>query len=143
MRPHALLDVNALLALVWADHADHSRMVRWHRQWQHRWALCVLTESAFLRLSLNPAFTAGYAPVDVLLETLRSLRSQPGCEVVDRIPDITARKYAAIWKNVRGHQQVMDAMLVCTAVAADMRLATMDQTISDLADRKDRVILIP
>lgn len=144
MKPQALLDVNVLLALVWTDHVDHARVVRWHRDWlPNKWVLCPLSEAGFLRLSLNPAFTAGHAAIEILLETMRRLRSQPGCVRIAGGPDPVDPRFEPIWKKVRGHQQVMDALFLSTAVAADIHLATMDKQIRALSDHDDRVILIP
>lgn len=37
----------------------------------------------------------------------------------------------------------MDAMLLSIAMAANMRLATLDEKMDGLADRNDRIIYIP
>jgi uncharacterized protein len=144
MKPPALLDVNVLLALLWSHHADHDRVVRWHEQWMpKKWAVCPLSEAGFLRISLNPAFVAGRAPVGTLLETLRLLRSKRGYQRLDSVPDPTDARLQPLWEKVRGHRQVTDAFLLGTAIAADIPLATMDRGIPSLADHPDRVILIP
>lgn len=144
MKPLALLDVNVLLALVWTHHADHARVVRWHEKWiPKKWAVCPFTESGFLRLSLNPAFVAGQAPVDTLLEILRRLRSKRGYQRLDAVPDPTDPHLKPLWTKVRGYRQVTDAMLLGMAIADDIHLATMDKGMSVLADRPDRVIVIP
>jgi predicted nucleic acid-binding protein len=120
MKPVALLDVNVLLALLWSHHADHERVVRWHEEWTpKKWAVCPFSEAGFLRLSLNPAFVAGQAPVGTLIEILRRLCTKRG-----------------------GHRQVTDAMLLCITIEEDTLLATMDRSIAALADRPDRVVLI-
>ncbi len=144
MKPHALLDVNVLLALLWSHHADHARVVRWHEEWvPKKWAVCPFSEAGFLRISLNPAFVAGPVPADTLLETLRRLRSKRGYQRLDSGPDPADVRFKTLWEKVRSHRQVTDAILLGTAIAADIHLATMDRGIPALADRTDRVILIP
>jgi toxin-antitoxin system PIN domain toxin len=51
----ALPDVNVLLALAWTNHVHHDAAHRWFSSASaNGWATCVLTQSAFLRLSMNP-----------------------------------------------------------------------------------------
>lgn len=144
MKPRALLDVNILLALLWSDHADHDRVVRWHSSWMpKKWALCPFTEAGFLRISLNPAFISGRARTTTLLETLRQLRTKSGYCRLDAAPDPADPRFATVWERVQGHRQITDAMLLCLAIAEDVHLVTMDAGLAALADRPDRVIVIP
>jgi toxin-antitoxin system PIN domain toxin len=143
MKPVALLDVNVLLALLWSHHADHERVVRWHEEWTpKKWAVCPFSEAGFLRLSLNPAFVAGQAPVGTLIEILRRLHSKRGYHRMESVPDPSDARFSSLWEKVRGHRQVTDAVLLCMAIDEDVRLATMDRSIAALADRPDRVVLI-
>ena len=51
----ALPDINVLLALAWSNHAHHDAAHRWFaRDATAGWATCLLTQTGFLRLSLNP-----------------------------------------------------------------------------------------
>lgn len=143
MKPVALLDVNVLLALLWSHHADHARVVRWHEEWApKKWAVCSFSESGFLRLSLNPAFVAGHAPIGTLLEILRRLREEPGYQRLETVPDPTDQRFSTLWDKVRGYRQVTDAMLLTMAITADIRVATMDKGMSALADQPGRVLVI-
>lgn len=144
MKPQALLDINVLLALVWAGHVHHARVVAWHREWMpKKWVLCPLSEAGFLRLSLNRAFVSGQATISILRETLRRLHAQRSCIRIHEVPDPSDPRFDPVWKKVRDHQQVMDAMLLSIAIAANMRLATLDEKMGGLADRDDRIICIP
>jgi len=50
-----LPDINVLLALVWRHHAYHDAAHRWFaHDAAAGWATCLLTQTGFLRLSLNP-----------------------------------------------------------------------------------------
>ena len=143
MKQVALLDVNILVALLWSHHADHMRVVHWHQEWlPKKWAVCPISEAGFLRLSLNPAFIAGQATLDTLLEILRRLRSQPGYVRLGDTPDPTDPRFSELWRKVRGYRQVTDAMLLNMAIVADIRVATMDKGMSALADLPERVLVV-
>jgi uncharacterized protein len=49
-----LPDINELLALAWGNHAHHDAAHRWFaRDATVGWATCLLTQTGFLRFSLN------------------------------------------------------------------------------------------
>ena len=48
-----LLDVNALIALIWASHVDHERAVTWRSG--KTIGLCPISELDFVRISTQPA----------------------------------------------------------------------------------------
>jgi predicted nucleic acid-binding protein len=49
----ALPDVNVLLALGWSNHPHHNAAHDWFaREASAGWATCLLTQSAFVRLSI-------------------------------------------------------------------------------------------
>jgi uncharacterized protein len=51
----ALLDVNALVALVWDSHIHHARIREWFAtNALQGWETCPITESGFVRVSTNP-----------------------------------------------------------------------------------------
>lgn len=51
-----LLDVNALIALLWQHHGHHTRAVAWAQG--KMIAVCPLTELGFVRVSTSPGFGA-------------------------------------------------------------------------------------
>jgi toxin-antitoxin system PIN domain toxin len=64
----ALLDVNALIALVDIDHVDHAAMQRWFTRHQRfGWATCPLTENGMVRVLSQAAYPSGQrTPVEVI-----------------------------------------------------------------------------
>jgi len=72
----ALLDVNALIALVDSDHVGHEAMHRWFRKHaKEGWATCPLTENGMVRVLSQAAYPSGQrSPADVveLMKTLKS-----------------------------------------------------------------------
>ena len=55
-----LLDVSALLALLWETHEFHERVTRW--QENQSLAVCPITELGFLRISTQASF--GLSPAE-------------------------------------------------------------------------------
>lgn len=51
-----LLDVNALIALIWSSHVHHAKASAWRKG--KTIALCPLSELGFVRVSTGPAFNA-------------------------------------------------------------------------------------
>jgi uncharacterized protein len=51
-----LLDVSALVALIWPGHVNHQRMAEWLPG--KKLVLCPITELGFIRVSSGPAFNA-------------------------------------------------------------------------------------
>jgi predicted nucleic acid-binding protein len=50
----ALPDINVLLALAWSNHAYHEAAHGWFAHIANAgWATCLLTQTGFVRLSLN------------------------------------------------------------------------------------------
>jgi uncharacterized protein len=129
-----LLDINLLIALLWARHEHHRMARRWFGG-VGRFATCPLTQLGFVRISSNPAI--GYAlEVRVAREVLRDLTAHPrhtfwadDISVLDRaVPGVVAAS------------QLTDAYLLGLAVHRRGRLATLDQGIATWADAAaDRV----
>src|SRR5439155_26775841 len=53
-----LLDVNALIALMWPSYDPHSIVQEWFGKILSRgWATCPFTQAGFIRIVSNPAFS--------------------------------------------------------------------------------------
>ena len=137
-----LLDANVLLALAWPNHPFHHRAVaRLARRERRRWATCLLTQAAFVRLSSNPAVIpsakspaeAGYLlgeliddPNHVFLEAKR--------RQLARLQELLARCH--------GHNQVNDAFLIWLASSRGATVLTFDAPLRHLAPNTELVELI-
>ncbi|GAC1633251.1 MAG: type II toxin-antitoxin system VapC family toxin [Candidatus Acidiferrum sp.] len=139
----SLLDTNVLIALMWPAHEDHARSQAWFRKNAHRgWATCAITQSAFVRIVSNPAFSPDavtpQAASNLLSNNLRDQHHHFWAL------DISFDKAAAPFlQQLIGHQQVMDAYLLGLAVHKKGRLVTMDRGIAHLFGAKsDSVELI-
>src|SRR4051794_32083962 len=125
----ALLDVNALLALVDPTHIHHPVVrVWWHANRSDGWASCPLTENGFLRIITQPRYTVPLSmgpALDVLLTAF---------EQGDHVfwPDDISMSDDRIFNRERilGPKQITDIYLLALAVRNGGRLVTLDRSIS-------------
>lgn len=128
----ALLDVNVLMALAWPNHPFHQRAAARISQRGVRWATCLLTQSAFVRLSSNPAVIPGAktpSEAGQLLERLMDDRSHVFFET-------RPAKFKQLVESLRrchGHNQVNDAFLIWLASTRGATLLTFDKPLQHLS----------
>ena len=124
-----LLDANVLIALAWPEHEFHEKAGRWFaRHSRNGWATCPFTQSAFVRILSNPAFSAdALTPANAL----RVLESNLDSPTHHFWPDSISVPEAL--KNVEGrltgHRQTTDAYLLGLAIHHRGKLATLDKGI--------------
>jgi toxin-antitoxin system PIN domain toxin len=145
----ALLDVNALLALLWENHVFHARMARWFAGNENRgWATCPITEQGFVRIVCNPAYMKP-APgirsaIDLLQKTTEvSMNHQFW---VDDLP--LSALSSSMHRRLRGPKQITAAYLLTLAMHRKGILVTFDYRMETLApegsaEREALVILRP
>ena len=124
----ALLDVNVLVALLDADHADHRRARAWlEAEIAAGWASCAITQNGFVRVVSQPRYPS---PV-------------PVAAAIERLERATRSEHHAFWpcdvslldalaidrKLLHGPRQVTDAYLLALAVAHSGRFVTFDGAI--------------
>ncbi|MGH2860361.1 MAG: TA system VapC family ribonuclease toxin [Solirubrobacteraceae bacterium] len=115
-----LLDANALIALVIAEHEHHGRVTAWTTGVDSV-ALCPITEGAMARYLVRVGETAATAS-----QLLRALRQSPRVAFwPDSIPYVDASL-----EHVAGHRQVTDAYLASLAANRRARLATLDEALA-------------
>jgi uncharacterized protein len=141
-----LLDVNVLIAAAWPTHQAHQRVHEWlARHAREGWATCPLTESAFVRIISNPAFSPNALTVAHALDLLRANLGHPSHRFwEDDIPLVESVE--PFDDRLVGHQQVSDAYLLGLAIHKRGRLATLDRAILSLLPEKspnrDRIAVI-
>jgi uncharacterized protein len=130
-----LLDVNLLVALLWPSHSQHDVAVRWFAR--HRssgWATCPITQTGFVRVVSNPAFSRDAPSASQAFAVLKV-----NLDAVDHRfwPDAWpyGETVAACGVRVEGHQQVTDAYLLGLALKNGGLLATFDAGIATLLKR--------
>jgi toxin-antitoxin system PIN domain toxin len=145
----ALLDVNALLALLWENHVFHARMAQWFTGNENRgWATCPITEQGFVRIVCNPAYMKP-APgirsaLDLLQKTTESSTNHHFW--ADDLP--LSALSSPIRRRLQGPKQITDAYLLALAVHRKGILVTFDYRMETLApegsvEREALVILRP
>ncbi len=126
-----LLDANAVIALVIAEHEHHERVAIWTAS-VDTIALCPITEGAMVRYLIRVGETSATA-----LQLLSALRQSTKA---DFWPDSIS--YAdVLLEHVTGYRQVTDAYLASLAAKHGARLATFDEALSRAVPR--HVIPIP
>ena len=128
-----LLDVNALIALADSEHEHYPDMMSWFDLGGRKcWGLCPLTEAGFIRVTIHPVMKARMRTLNQAMAILQALKSHSDCrfwEINASWIDLTG-PFAA---RIRGHQQVMDALLLGLAIHRDGVLVTFDRNLRFLA----------
>lgn len=126
-----LLDANALIALMVADHEHHDRAAAWVAQLDQI-ALCPIVEGALIRFLIR----AGESH-ETAAAALSHMQTSPRCEFwADSMSYTTANL-----EHVVGYRQVTDAYLASLAASRGCRLATFDAALASVLP--DDVALIP
>jgi toxin-antitoxin system PIN domain toxin len=127
-----LLDAKALIALGWPTHEHHPRMVRWFRQNARAgWATTAITQSAFVRIVSQPAFSGRSIAISEVAELLLRNTAHPKHRLV-AMDFGFADVMGACTGGILGHRQVTDAWLLTAAIRGGMKLLTFDTGISQL-----------
>ncbi len=127
-----LLDVNVLIALLWPPHAAHPRAQRWFAQHAHQgWATCAMTQTAFVRIVSNPAFSRRVVSPRDALEVLSGSLQHPAHRFWTEDIGVT-EALAHFGRRLIGHQQITDAYLLGLAIHKKGRLATLDASLGPL-----------
>ena len=135
----ALLDVNALIALSWAQHRHHDAMQDWFKSHaRFGWSTCAFTQAAFVRVLLQPSFSGAALQVDEVIKllALTTMHAQHQYLPIDfSIRDVQDTCTGGLF----GHRQITDAWLLTTAARSNHSLVTFDQGIASLlASPKER-----
>jgi len=141
-----LLDVNALIALVWDAHRHHDTMVAWFRQHARQgWATCAITQAGFIRVLSQPALGEAASTVAELTDILARNLAQRTHRLLPLDFDFAA-VIACCTGGVVGHRQITDAYLLTAAIRAGARLLTFDRGIPQLlateAERQRHVMVL-
>jgi predicted nucleic acid-binding protein len=113
-----LLDVSALLALLWDTHPHNVRLTRWQDNAQL--AVCPLTELGFVRISTQPVFGASVKDARKMLQDWKHSR-KPGFIPCDLELLATDAPNAG--------SRTTDFYLSSLAAKHGMELATLDERV--------------
>ncbi len=139
----SLLDVNVLLALAWSNHPHHEAAHQWFvGASSSGWATCLLTQSGFLRLSLNPQVVKTRLDCQEAVNLLEAIINHPQHEYYDSAPPLTEAPFAELAHNIVGYRQVTDATLLHIAKAHGLKLVTFDQPVTSVASSDEDVEIL-
>jgi uncharacterized protein len=117
-----LLDVNVLLAAVWADHPQYAAADAWLNG--KSVVVCPISELGFLRISANKKAIA--ASIEDARKALKEfLRETKAARIADDLP--------ALESHAEASEQVTDQYLAALADRHGYRLATLDGGIKHAA----------
>lgn len=137
-----LPDVNVLVALLHPNHVHHTLASAWLDR-AGRFATTPVTESGFVRISLNAAVVGPAAAVPhAVLVSLASIRAEPRWSFLP--DDSTLADPRIDLAGLAGHRQVTDLHLVNLAARHHAVLVTFDRRLPAalLGRDRDRVRLI-
>jgi uncharacterized protein len=120
-----LLDVNALVGLLWSVHSLHGRAHAWFARQSPVVLGCALTELSFVRVSMaDRTIAASFIDAEAALRQFTAALG-PRYRFLERLPP------AALLQGqvVRSHKDVSDLYLCHLAVTHRARLATLDEGI--------------
>jgi toxin-antitoxin system PIN domain toxin len=121
-----LLDANVLIALAWPQHMLHARAARWFAARGHMaWATCPFTQTAFVRILSNLAFSPNALRPHEALSLLESNLKHPNHQFWAASTTLGSA-VGKVDARVQGHRQITDAYLVGLAAQRKGKFATMD-----------------
>jgi uncharacterized protein len=135
----SLLDVNVLMALGWSNHEHHEAAHGWFGS-QQRWATCALTETAFVRLSSNPAVVGSIVTPQQAAIGLEKMTAHSGHVFWEATPSLSRLSCPAAW--VQGHRQVTDSYLLALAEHHQGRLVTFDKRLAGTVPESSPIQLL-
>lgn len=122
MSKPCLLDVNALVGLLWNVHSLHGRAHAWFAQETPVVLGCALTELSFIRVSMaDKTIAASFADAELALTQFTASLGRR-YRFIAELPPAAALH----GKGIRTHKEVSDHYLCELAVAQGARLATLD-----------------
>ena len=123
----ALLDVNALIALIDEEHVHHDRIVAWlstHENLPHGFATCAITQLGLIRVMSSKGYFRPVATHEAAAHLEQISRKGHRYLGIPAPCEGTVR-----WKSA-GSNQATDAVLLATAAAHGCRLVTFDMKIA-------------
>lgn len=140
----ALLDVNALIALVDRDHVDHDPIHRWFAAHATKgWATCSITENGMVRVLSQPAYPSGQRSPAEAIQVLRALKAAYR-QVHEFWMDDVSLSDPSLFDSayITSSRQVTDAYLLGLAARRKQRVVSFDRFLPWQAIRNGSAQLI-
>jgi uncharacterized protein len=128
-----LLDVNALIALLWDEHPFHKSCTAWFSTAAKiGWATCPITETGFVRIVCSPAFTRRTPSVYNAIQILK-VATESDTNHQFWPDDLPISALSVRWGDPLGHKQVTDLYLLSLVANRRGTLITFDRRIGHFA----------
>lgn len=127
----ALLDVNALIALVDSDHISHEPARTWFSENHHLgWATSPITENGMIRVLSQPAYPSGQRTPAEVIDILTALKTS-FAESYQFWPSEISLTDESLFKSafITGTRQVTDVYLLGLAVRNSGKLVSFDRSL--------------
>lgn len=128
----ALLDVNALIALVDSEHVHHEAMQKWFLSREREgWATCPLTENGMVRVLSRSGYRSGARTPAEAIEVLIALKAAFSDSYHFWPDDVSISDDALLdFSMIASGRQVTDVYLMALAVRRGGVLASFDRSIA-------------
>jgi len=125
----ALLDVNVLIALLDADHVNHTIAWTWlEDNIESGWATCPITQNGCLRIMSQPRYPHHFTCAEVAEHFRAATDTQYHEFWPDRLSILDS--HVIDWKSVIGPNQLTDIYLLALAVENNGYFVTFDKKIT-------------
>ena len=122
MSRRCLLDVNALVGLLWSVHSLHGKANAWFARESPLVLGCAFTELSFIRVSMaDRTIAASFADAESALAQFVAALGRR-YRFIDRLPPAAILR----GRGVRAHKEAGDLYVCELAAAKGARLATLD-----------------
>jgi toxin-antitoxin system PIN domain toxin len=139
----ALPDIKVLLSLACSNHAHHDAAHRWFaRDATAGWATCLLTQTGFLRLSLNPQVVGVSIDCRAAVHLLHGLVAHPHHQCAEIAPALTISLFEELVPKIIGYRQVFDATLPHLARVNGLQLVTFDRPVAAVCPWREHMELL-
>ena len=123
----SLLDVNALISLLDANHHHHAAITGWLDQNNDSWASCPTTQNGYLRIVTREGYPNTIS-MEKAIDTLSQAVATPGHEFLSENISLLNQQLVA-HEHIQGHQQLTDIYLLALSVSHGARFVTLDTRI--------------
>ncbi len=101
----ALPDINVLLTLAWSNHPHHNAAHHWFAcDAAAGWVTCLLTQTGFVRLSLNPQVVGVSIDCQAAVHLLHSLVAHPHHQYIETAPALTTTRFDELVPQIIGYR---------------------------------------
>ena len=128
----ALLDVNALIALIDSDHVEHRAMEKWFlKHYRAGWATCPLSENGTVRVLSQAAYPSGQRTPAEVVQILNALKAAFD-ESYEFWPDEVSLLDRKVFNEtlIAGPRQVTDVYLIGLAMRHKASVVSFDRTLA-------------